>query len=299
MRIAVIGGGGRLGAVVTTELASRGHDVMALRSTQLDITNGASVEDVLGRLKPDAIVNCSAYNAVDAAQADIAAAFALNATGPSFLAAFATRTNALLIHYSTDFVFDGAGTAPYTEADTANPLSVYGASKLAGEHEAGRAPRHYVLRIESLFGGTGVKGHKSTVDHIADRIRTGDVVRAAIDRTVSPSYAPDAARATAELIERNADYGLYHCVNGGHTTWFDLAQEVARELGVSAQIVPLRADELTVVAPRPRFCALSNAKLLACGIHMPSWRSAIARHVASPEPAPLPVHSRVAAVRLA
>jgi dTDP-4-dehydrorhamnose reductase len=299
MRVAVIGASGRLGAVLTAELASREHTVAALGSADLDLTRRDSVDETLGDFRPDAIVNCSAYNAVDAAQTDMASAFALNAAGPAFLADFARRSDAILVHYSTDFVFDGTASEPYTEESATNPLSVYGASKLAGENEARNAPRHYVLRIESLFGGVGLKGHRSTVDHIADRIASGDLVRAAVDRTVSPTYVPDAARATADLLEGGIQYGLYHCVNGGYTTWYELAHEIARQLGaISANIVPMRADDLTVVAPRPRFCALANGKLAARGVTMPTWRSALARHLTASLPARLPQHAAVAALRL-
>jgi dTDP-4-dehydrorhamnose reductase len=286
MRVAVIGASGRLGAALTAGFASREYTVAAMHRADLDLTSRDSVEETLGEFGPDVIVNCSAYNAVDAAQTDMASAFALNATGPAFLADVAHRTGAMLVHYSSDFVFDGTACEPYTEDSPTNPLSVYGASKLAGEHEARKTPRHYVLRVESLFGGSGINGHRATVDHIADRILRGDQVRAAVDRTVSPTYVPDAVNATAELVERELEYGVYHCVNGGHTTWYELAQEIAGQLGApEADIVAMHADDLPVVAPRPRFCALANRKLSSGGITMPTWRSAIARHIADAHPA--------------
>jgi dTDP-4-dehydrorhamnose reductase len=228
------------------------------------------------------IVNCSAYNAVDAAQADEASAFAVNARGPAILADAATAAGTVLVHFSTDFVFDGEARQPYSEDDPVNPLSVYGASKLAGEVGVRRAPRHYVLRVESLFGGLGVRGHRSTVDHIAETLRAGGMVRALADRTVSPSYVPDVAQATRALLEGNAPSGTYHCVSSGFTTWFDLAREIAQRLAVSeSRIEPAMIADFETAAPRPQFCALSNEKLRAAGICMPVWQSAIERHLAT------------------
>jgi dTDP-4-dehydrorhamnose reductase len=281
MRIVLTGAAGRLGAAMSAEAASAGHKVVALTRADLDISDAGRVASAMDRLRPDVMVNCSAYNAVDAAEANPAAAFATNVQGPSCLARAAQATGALLVHYSTDFVFDGTALDPYVEDHPTNPLSVYGASKLAGEVEARSTPRHYVLRIESLFGGCGVKGQRATVDHIVDKLLAGTEVRALVDRTVSPSYVVDVVRATIALIDRQASYGIYHCVNSGWSTWYELACEVARQLGVPARIEPAMTTDLKMVAPRPLFCALSNRKLLAVDIDMPSWQSAIGRHLAA------------------
>ena len=279
MRILVIGAAGRLGAAVSDDLLLAGHSVIALSRAELDICNARQVITELDRLQPEAIVNCSAYNAVDAAEADPATAFAVNAHGPSFLACAARAAGALLVHYSTDFVFDGDTREPYGEDEPTNPLSVYGASKLAGENEIRSARRHYILRLESLFGGTGRKGHQATIDQMTDKLLAGVPLPALADRTVSPSYVADVARATAMLIELNAPHGTYHCVNSGCATWFDLANELARQLGVRGRVEPVLAATLNTVARRPRFCALSNRKLLEAGVVMPTWQSAIGRHL--------------------
>ena len=232
------------------------------------------------QILPDAIVNCSAYNAVDAAESDPATAYAVNASGPGNLAAVASHLDSLLIHYSTDFVFDGTGAAPYNEDDATNPLSVYGASKLFGEAAVRTAPRHYVLRVESLFGGKGVNGHRTTIDYFAETLAEPVPVRALVDRTVTPSYVPDVAEVTLALIDGQAAYGTYHCVNSGHTTWFELALHVADRLGVRGSIKPATSAERQTTATRPQYCALSNQKLAAAGIEMPTWQSAIGRHLA-------------------
>ena len=140
--------------------------------------------------------------------------------------------------------------------------------------------RHYILRLESLFGGTGVKGHRSTIDQIADNILKGSAVRVVRDRTVSPSNVTDVTRAARTLIERGAPFGTYHCVNSGYATWYDVALEISRQLWRPADIVPVFASDLITPALRPRFCALSNHKLMSLGIEMPSWRRAIEQHLA-------------------
>jgi dTDP-4-dehydrorhamnose reductase len=279
MRIVITGGAGRLAGVLGLELASAGHEVRALDRSDLDVTRGADVVAALERLGPDAIVNCSAYNAVDGAESDRAAAFAVNAEGPANLARAAAATGSLLIHYSTDFVFDGAAVVPYDETSATIPLSAYGASKLAGECEVRRLPRHYILRVASVFGGEGVRGHRATIDQIAERVIAGTVVRAATDRTVSPSYVVDVSRATRALIERDVPHGTYHCVNSGYATWYELALEVSRHFGLPAEIVPLKSAEMAGAALRPLFCGLSNGKLRAAGIEMPTWQSALQRHL--------------------
>ena len=280
MRIVITGAAGRLGAAIQREFAAAGHDVLALGRGDLDVTAEEQVATVLKGLRPDAIVNCSAYNAVDAAEADPASAFALNAHGPANLARAARENDALLMHFSTDFVFDGRSMEPYREDAVTNPLSVYGTSKLAGENEVRSLDRHYILRLESLFGGTGVKGHRATIDQITENILEGSTVRVVKDRTVTPSHVPDVIRASRLLLEKAAPFGTYHCVNSGSATWYEVALEISRQLWRPADIVAVFASDLRTPARRPRFCALSNQKLLSLGIEMPSWRRGIEEHLA-------------------
>jgi dTDP-4-dehydrorhamnose reductase len=279
VRIVVTGASGRLGGVLCVELVSAGHDLLTLDRGELDITRAEQVTAVIDHLRPEVIINCAAYNAVDAAQTDRAAAFALNAHAPALLAAAGDAAGAVFVHFSSDFVFDGEAGEAYTEAHPTNPLNVYGASKLAGEAAVRQASRHYILRVSSLFGGVGRNGHHATVDYIADSLVAGTTVRAAVDRTVTPSYAPDVARATLAMLAGHIPYGTYHCANPTATTWYELAQEVARQLGSNARVEPVRAADLSTIAPRPRACALANQKLASLGILMPAWQSAIRRHL--------------------
>ncbi len=277
-RIVITGAAGRLGATLVAQLRAAGYDVAAYGRAELDVTSQADVER-LPDARPDAIINCSAYNAVDKAETEADAAFAINAHGPLLLARIADRIGVPIVHYSTDFVFDGNSDVPYREDDEPNPLSVYGASKLAGEQHVRAVTRHYILRVESLFGGTGVHGHRTTVDVITDNLVAGGPVRALVDRTTSLSHVGDVVRATRALLEQQAPFGIYHCVCSGHSTWYELACEIRRQVASPATIERLFASDLKSAARRPTFCALSNHKLRDLGIDLPPWQTTIAQHL--------------------
>jgi len=271
----VIGAEGQLGAAVAAE-CRRAHEVVALTHAMLDITDDAAVQRVIWDLKPEAIVNCAAYNDVDGAEDHPVDALNLNAFAVRALARAATTSGAALVHYGTDFVFDGKSDRPYVENDTPNPRGTYAASKLVGEWFAADAPRVYVLRVESLFGRVaGARPAKGSVASIRKAIESGAEVRVFEDRTISPSYVIDVAAATRALLERAAPAGLYHCVNSGSCTWLELAREIARQLGVEPRLVPVRMAEAALRVERPLYCVLSNAKLAAAGVAMRTWQDAI------------------------
>jgi dTDP-4-dehydrorhamnose reductase len=276
MRVLVTGAGGQLGRAIVRRFSASAA-VTATTRQDLDITVEADVSRVVRDASPDVIVNCSAYNAVDRAEDDPAQALDANAFGVLALARSARESGAVMIHYSTDFVFDGTAGAPYRETDAPVPASNYGLSKLLGEWFAEDAPVHYVLRVESLFGGERAK---SSVDRILEGIRRNEVVRVFTDRTVTPSYVDDVAEATLRLLEVRPPAGLYHCVNSGVSTWVGIAEEAARLLGREAALDRVSVDQVKLRAKRPKYCALSNEKLSQAGIPMPSWQDALARYIA-------------------
>jgi dTDP-4-dehydrorhamnose reductase len=290
MTVMVVGAGGRLGAAVV-EAFRRNHRVVALKRNDLDIRDDAAVDAAAAAARADAIVNCAAFNDVDGAEDEPVAAFEVNAFGVQALAAAAAKRSATFVHFSSDFVFDGRTDRPYTEDDRPGPLSVYGASKLVGEWMAREAPRHYVLRVESLFGGgEAVEDVRAgSVDRILDAVAAGAEVPVFVDRVVSPTYVPDAAAALVRLLELAPPDGVYHCVGSGSCTWAEFAQEAARLLGRPPKLKPITLESVSLRARRPRYCALSNARLAAAGIPMPHWRDALsaylrARNVVNPEP---------------
>src|SRR5262245_40859905 len=191
----VTGGAGQLGSTVVARLSAT-CEVHGFTRAQLDIADEAAVLERMSALRPDVVINCAAYNDVDAAEDAVADALSANAFGVLALSRAASASGATLVHYGTDFVFDGDATRPYTEADRVRPLNAYGASKLLGEYFALEAPSAYVLRVESLFGGETAK---SSIDKILAAIREGRAVRVFADRTVTPSYVNDVAEATEAL----------------------------------------------------------------------------------------------------
>ena len=275
MRIAITGAGGQLGQAMVRGMSTR-HTVSALTHADLDIACQADVFRTMAAVRPQAIVNCAAYNAVDRAEDDVLAALNGNVFGVQALARAAAREDALLVHFSTDFVFDGEAGSPYTEDAAVAPLSVYGQSKLLGEWLSRDAQRRYVLRVESLFGGPLPR---SSIDRIAEAIRDGREARVFEDRVVSPSFVEDVVTVTAALVEGQVEHGFYHCVNSGHATWYDVAREIASVLGVEPRLERVRLADAPLRARRPRYCALSNAKLAAAGIFMPTWQDAVRRHL--------------------
>lgn len=283
MRIAVVGAEGQLGAAIVHEcVRAGGHDVIAFTHSMLDIASDDHVRTVIARAKPDAIVNCAAYNDVDGAEDHAVEALTINAFAVRALARAAAACEAALVHFSTDFVFDGTASEPYTETDTPNPRGTYAASKLLGEWFAADAPRAYVLRVESLFGSVrGGRPAKGSVAAIAKAIESRSEARVFEDRTISPTYVFDAAAATRTLLERTSPPGLYHCVNSGSCTWLDLARELARQMGIEPKLTPVRMADAKLRAERPLYCVLSNAKLASTGIAMPDWHDAMARYAAA------------------
>ena len=279
MRTLLTGARGLLAAAILREFEAAGGAVTALDRAALDVTDPAAVSRAVTSARPDVIVNCAAYNDVDGAEKDAPAALAVNALAVRHLASAALEAGATLVHYGTDFVFDGQASEPYTEEDRTNPRSVYSASKLLGEWFALEHPRAYVLRVESLFGEPGPGGSRQgSLGAILSRLKAGETVPVFVDRTVSPAYTTDVARATRAVLEKRIQPGLYHCVNGGAATWAEVAAEAARLLHVQdPRFAPLTLETVNLTAPRPKYCALSNARLARGGVTMPSWRDALVR----------------------
>jgi len=282
--VLLTGAGGQLAYAIQRRMQATGR-VVGLTRRELDLRRDAEVLDAVRSVMPDVIINGAAYNDVDGAEDDPVTALAVNAFAVRSLARAAAAVDATLVHFSTDFVFDGTANQPYREDMSPNPQSVYAMSKLVGEWFACES-KHYVLRVESLFGG-GQQTHAdgwprgSSLDRIADAILDGREVRAFSDRIVSPSYVDDVADATAALLSVSAPFGLYHCVGSGMATWLEVTTELAARLDHPARITPVPMDSVPMRAPRPRFCALSNSKLERLGIVMPTWQDAVIRYAAA------------------
>ncbi len=274
-RAVIVGAAGQLGGVMVALMAKR-WAVYALTRADVDLVDHDEVTRIITEVSPSVIVNCAAYNRVDAAEDQVADALAVNAFAVDTLARAAVTVGATFVHYSTDFVFDGATERPYTEDDVPQPRSVYGQSKLVGEWLATETPRHYILRVASLFGGIA----SSSIDRLIAQIRGGERAPAFVDRTVTPSLVDDVAAATMYLLERDAPAGVYHTVSSGSTTWYEVALTVASLLGrPSEAVTPIKVADVTFRAARPQFAALSNHKLAGAGFVMPTWQAMLATYL--------------------
>ena len=222
MRAVVVGSDGQLGRELVVALGAQ--VAWAGDRAEVDVTDEGAVSALLARARPDVVFNATAWNRVDAAETEPAAAFAVNAFAPHFLARAARDAGALVVHYSTDYVFDGTAARPYREDDAPRPLGVYGASKLAGEHlVAAAGGEHLVVRTSGVFGrgGSEQKGG-SFVERIVAQARAGQPLRVVADQVFAPTFAADLAAASIALVRAGAR-GLFHVTNAGSCSWHDLA----------------------------------------------------------------------------
>jgi len=275
-RVVVTGARGQLGTAI--QHIFRDATIVAHTRDTLDVTDPHAVAEAIADVKPEVMINCTAFNDVDGSEDRPLEALAVNAFAVRSLARAAEAAGAVFVHYSTDFVIHIDSDEPHDERVRPAPRSTYAASKLLGEWFALEAPGAFVLRVESLFGSpAGWAGRRGTLDRIVEGLEQGRDVRVFTDRIVSPSYTPDVAAATRHLVTTGAEPGLYHCVNAGYASWHDVAREAAAILRVEPKLVPVTVDSMPLKAPRPRYCALSSRKLSATGFSMPPWQDALQR----------------------
>jgi dTDP-4-dehydrorhamnose reductase len=276
MRILLIGSEGQLARDLAVALS---HHELLLRSHQeLEIRDEVAVQHVVSEIAPDCIINTAAYHRVDECEDRPELAFAVNAAGAYNIARAAQHYGAKLVHFSTDFVFDGKKRSPYTEADRPNPLSVYGMSKWAGERLIERyCEKHYVIRTCGLYGagGSASKGG-NFVRSVLRAAEQGKPLRVVADQIVTPTSTTDLAEKVARLLLHES-YGIYHMTNTGECSWFDFAKEALRLAGIEAEVTPVSSEEYGSKAQRPAFSVLDNTRMSALGIkEFRPWQSALA-----------------------
>jgi len=276
--VAIFGGKtGLLGQSLTKAFAKAGARPVPLSSADCDILDPMAVEELLKREKPDLVVNAAAYTQVDRAEDEQDLAFALNATAPPLLAALAARHSATFVHYSTDFVFKGNKETPYTEEDPVSSFSTYGISKADGERgllKLGYA-KTLIIRISWLFG----PGRTNFVRKILDLADSKDTLTVVDDQIGSPSYAPDVAAHTLELLEKDAT-GIYHLANSGETSWHGLANMAVSLAGKECLVTPVPTADYPTKAERPAYSALDLSKFIkATGVTPRPWEDALKEYV--------------------
>jgi dTDP-4-dehydrorhamnose reductase len=274
MRILVTGAGGMLGRDVVRAAEFVNHEVIALEHADLDVTDGPRVQRAVKRVAPDAVINCAAWTDVDGAEANPRGAKRLNATAAGTVAAAAAYVSAPVVHPSTDYVFDGGSRRPYIESDTPRPLSAYGATKLAGEHEVAAAnPQHFVVRSSWLFGANG-RNFVETMLRLGRELGEVVVVR---DQVGCPTYTGHLADALIRLLDGD-DYGLHHIAAGGACSWFEFALEIFEQAGVECHTLSCTTEEFPRPARRPAYSVLGTERDYA--FYLPDWQDGLRSYLA-------------------
>ena len=277
MRILVTGTGGQVGGELAKILPAHG-EVIALDRAALDLADPDAIAAAMRAAKPSLVINAAAYTAVDLAERERERAFAINARAPEVMAEEAKRLGAVLVHYSTDYVFDGRASSPYGEDDPTGPLNVYGESKLAGERAiAASGARALVLRTSWVYGLTG-KNFLLTIRRLA---RERDEIRIVADQTGTPNWSRALAAATTRLVALGPAAlaeraGLYHFTSTGSTTWHGFARAIVGE-AAKPVVTPIATTEYPTPARRPAYGVLSTARFeRTFGFALPDWQDALA-----------------------
>jgi dTDP-4-dehydrorhamnose reductase len=282
-KVFVFGNAGQLGVELIKEFNARGHSAMGADRPEMDITDASQVEECLARHDPAVVLNAAAYNHVDVAESEPRAAFMVNALAVRNIAVPCRQSDAKFIHFSTDYVFDGRAGRPYTEEDRTHPLGAYGVSKLAGEHYAqAYLDQALVIRTSGVFGAGGRHTARGNFIELMLRLAAaGKPIRVVEDHAASPTYAPLLAARTADLVEQGA-YGLFHVGGGTPISWFDYARMILRLADLEADLKATTEREYRTAARRPKYSALSNAKIESLGLApMPPLEEAVKDYLAA------------------
>jgi len=269
LKILLTGRNGQVGWELARRLGALG-ELIATGLEELNLADADVIRRAVREAKPDVIYNAGAYTAVDKAEAEPHIAMRINAEAPGVLAEEAKRRDALLVHYSTDYVFDGEKRGPYVEEDAPNPLNAYGASKLAGERAIQASGcRHLILRTSWVYGPRG----KNFYLTIAAKAAKGERLRVVDDQRGVPTTSAFLAEKTIQLLRGDAS-GLLHLVPVGETTWYGFAREIVHMTGASSELVPITSGEFPTAPRRPRNSVLDNSKAVKLlGAPMPHWQA--------------------------
>lgn len=280
MKIALIGANGQLGSDLNHVLSARGRTVQAFHHAAIEITNAAQVEEVIGRTGPDVVISTAAFHKVEECERDPMRAFGVNATGAMNLAKTCARVGAILVYFSTDYVFDGTKREPYVETDAPAPVNVYGASKVAGEHLiVANMERYFVIRTCGLYGVAGSSGKGGNfVETMLKKAHEGSTIRVVNDQVLAPTSTWDLSTAVDDLITSRV-YGLYQISDEGQCSWYEFARKIFDLEGLSADLQPVATREFPSPVKRPAYSVMSKEKLHGLGIAMPCWEDSLAGYL--------------------
>ncbi|MBZ5570810.1 MAG: dTDP-4-dehydrorhamnose reductase [Acidobacteriia bacterium] len=281
MKVLLIGANGQLGTDLHKVFRAAGDTVVAVTHAQVDVCIPEQVEKVLAESKPEVVLNTAAYHKVEECEKKSDLAFHVNATAPMNLALACQRSNAVLVHFSTDYAFGGySKNAPYEESDRPAPLNVYGTSKVAGENLiAFSTDRYFVIRVCGLYGVAGSSGKGGNfVETMLKKAAAGDAIRVVDDQVLTPTYTFDIAEAVRKLL-LTGTFGLYHLTSEGQCSWYDFTRHIFECAGIQANLTPCKTTEFFSPVKRPAYSVLSKTKLRSLGVSMPLWQDALPRYL--------------------
>ena len=279
MKVLVTGVKGQLGYDVVNELNKRGHIAIGTDISDMDITDKNSVVRIMEKIKPDAVIHCAAWTAVDAAEENEDKVRSINATGTLYIAEECNKLDCKLIYISTDYIFDGKGDKPWEpDCKDYNPINVYGKTKLEGEFVVAETlKKFFIVRIAWVFGVNG----KNFIKTMLKLGKTHDTVRVVNDQIGTPTYTFDLARLLVDMVE-SEKYGFYHATNeGGYISWYEFTNEIFKQAGYKTQVIPVTTEEYGLSkATRPFNSRLDKSKLIRNGFKpLPMWQDALERYL--------------------
>ncbi|TSC95199.1 MAG: dTDP-4-dehydrorhamnose reductase [Parcubacteria group bacterium Licking1014_1] len=278
-KILLIGKKGQLGTEIMKDAFYFGFKIFGFKKEELDVTNELQIKEKIKKIKPDILINTSAYHVVPICEKNPLSAMAVNFIAVWNLTRICKENNIIFVTYSTDYVFDGKKRMPYQENDTPNPLQIYGISKLAGEYVALNyySDGVFIIRTCGLYGGKKGSPEKggNFVLNIIKQASGGKIIEVDSEQIVSPTYAGDLSKATLKLLNSKAEPGIYHLVNEGYCSWYEFAQEIFKLNKINKKIKPTRGSDYDNELKRPRFSALKNKKAEDLGIKLPPWQEGL------------------------
>jgi dTDP-4-dehydrorhamnose reductase len=281
MKVLLIGANGQLGSDMFKVFQAAGDTVTPVMHAQLDVCSETRVAEVLAETKPDFVINTAAYHKVEECEKRSDLAFQVNGTAAMNLALACSKAGAVLVHFSTDYVFGGySKNSPYDETDRTAPLNVYGTSKVVGEHLIpAYTDRYFILRVCGLYGIAGSSGKGGNfVETMLKKALAGDAIRVVDDQVLTPTYTGDLARAVRNLILTES-FGLYHLSSEGECSWYDFTRHIFECAGLQAQLTPVKSSDFASPVKRPAYSVLNKAKVRALGVSIPSWKDALPRYL--------------------
>ena len=274
MKIAVIGSTGQLGTDLMKTL-NDDHELVGLTHQDIEVADYDSCL-ILKKHQPDIVINTAAFHKTDQCEKEPLKTFSVNAIGAKNVALISKEIATTAVFISTDYVFDGSKKEPYTEDDVPAPINTYGISKLAGEHYTRQNPKHYIVRIASVFGKAGASGKGGNfVETMITKAKKNETITVIDDMWMSPTYTKDAASILKGILELQLPFGVYHATNKGYCSWYQFAQEIFQLTGLNPTLTPIKTEQLSLKARRPRFSALKSTKLSSYNIEPREWKEAL------------------------